>query len=140
MNTKSKIAITSLISGTALFFILRNYFPINATQPLEHSIQWAKFNVYFIIGMVVLDVLGVVIVNAFTEKGFDEVVDERDHHIERIVMRRFAILFSAGFLIALVTLAFKHDLFMFFSILTWTIFINRIVLWMSYILAYEKGI
>lgn len=148
MNSRSKIALVSmLING--LWFILLYFTRLPQTGLAQAELsaynrQWGVFFVLLVGGQAALDMLVVIVFTLMEKKkggkGFDEVTDERDRHIEKRAVYRLGITLSLGLLTGLLLLAAGQGLQLFFTALAFTSLLSGMVFWGSFILGYERGL
>lgn len=148
MQSKSKIAVASILTNAALFAFLYIR-QVNEAAGLQADAQglarsWGLYFLWFVGGSIVLNIAITMFLTgqdrAQGGRGFDEVTDERDRYLELKALRVFALLLSAGFLTGMLLLAIGQGLETAFRTWAWTALLSGIGLNVTYVLGYERGL
>lgn len=146
MFNRTKIAILSTISNT-IWFILIFLWKHPGLASLEGEELGRAWGIYFLVlvaGFIVLDVIGASIIMTKEKRsggqGFEERTDERDQQIEAFAMKNLARFFFFFFLVSLTLLGLGIGLHVFFSALAFALLFSVLAMWISYIIAYERGL
>ena len=148
MSFQEKRAIASLITSTlvsALYFaeVYRRYSE-GVFAAGEDFHFWASAILIFIpvqvVAKIILDVLAVVVQAAVTRKEEPDITDEMDNLIDLKATRNFSLVFMAGFLLAMGALVLSLPPVVMFVIFTLAMVVGGVILDLSPIYYYRRGV
>lgn len=148
MHTHSKVAIGSIVINTIVFivFVIKMAGSIEqASGDFTHLVRlWGVFFALQIAIVIALNVMVTVIVQTIEKasgsRGFEEPTDERDRLIEGVASKRFGVIFALGFLAAMTALAFNLHLSLGMWIIAGAMLLGQLVMNITSIVGYERGI
>ncbi|MGI6671539.1 MAG: hypothetical protein ACOX58_08230 [Christensenellales bacterium] len=146
MHNRTKVAILSAVSNL-IWFVLTYIWNRSKVIDLEGEALAQAWGIYFLIlitGFLVLDVLSATLVMTREKRsggqGFEETTDERDRHVEGYAMKAFGIVSFLCFLVSVLLLALGLGLHAFFCALAFMVWLSGLVMWITYIIGYERGL
>jgi hypothetical protein len=145
MTYYSKKAIISIVTSLIVFLYL--FMPIQGMQDTgaeSMSKLWGAFFIKLLALEVVVKLIIMIVFNIINRLTTNEAeptnTDERDKMIELKAVRNFCFMFVFGFFLAMGALMLQQPLSVMFHILALDFFISGVVLNLSYIFYYQRGI
>ena len=111
MHNRTKVAILSATSNVIWFILtfIWNCFRVTHLEGEELARSWGIYFLILVAGFLVLIALSAILVMTKEKRsggqGFEEIIDERDRHIEVFVMKVFGLVFFSP---SLLSLAYWH--------------------------------
>ena len=147
MEIKEKQVLVTTISMIAIFVIYSMYVYSNYIQPnyaiVKDSKFWGEVFLYLIpitiVAQIFILIIFGIINKMFTNEDFESKTDERDKFIELRALKISHWVFSGGFILAMLSLAFDFPLYFMFVSLISSCFLSGIASGIAKIYMYRKG-
>ncbi|NMA18335.1 MAG: hypothetical protein GX939_06215 [Clostridiaceae bacterium] len=146
MHNRTKVAILSATSNVIWFILtfIWNCFRVTHLEGEELARSWGIYFLILVAGFLVLIALSAILVMTKEKRsggqGFEEIIDERDRHIEVFVMKVFGLVFFLSFIVVVSLLALGFGLQIFFGGVAFMVLLSDLAIWITYIIAYERGL